>query len=210
MLSARFGQLIRPELRPHTDKATLALQALVTRRRQLLHMISAEDHRLARAPLPLRPQIQAHIAWLRQHVKDLDLHIGDAIRAQPVWRAKQAILTSATGVGPAVSSLLIAHLPELGTLDRRQIASLVGVAPFNRDSGSWRGKRFIRAGRATVRSTLYMATLVAARHNPVISAFYARMRTAGKPAKVALTACMRKLLTILNAMLRDHRAWQPS
>ena len=209
-LLARFAQLIRPELRPHADEATLALQALVTRRRQLLEMISAEEHRLGRARGPVRSEIHNHIAWLKQRVKDLDRDINDAIRAQPLWQAKQAILTSITGVGPATSALLIAHLPELGTLDRRQIAALVGVAPFNRDSGAWRGKRFIRAGRATVRSMLYMAALVAARHNPVIRAFYAHLLAAGKPPKVALTACMRKLLTILNAMVRHNRPWAPA
>jgi transposase len=207
LLLARFAQLVRPELRPHPDKATLALQALVARRRQLLEMVSAEEHRLVRAQHSLRADIQAHITWLKQRVKDLDSDIRDTIRSQPVWKAKQAILTSASGVGPAVSALLIAHLPELGTLDRRRIASLVGVAPFNRDSGSWHGKRFIRAGRAAVRSTLYMAALVAARHNPIIRAFYARLINAGKPPKLALTACLRKLLTILNAMLRDNRSW---
>jgi transposase len=210
LLLARFAELIRPELRPHADTATLALQALITRRRQLLEMLSAEEHRLARTLQPLRADIHAHIAWLKQRVKGLDQDISDAICSQPLWKAKQDILTSVSGVGPAVSALLIASLPELGTLTGKQIASLVGVAPFNRDSGRWHGKRFIRAGRAGVRSMLYMAALVAARHNPVIKIFYLRLIAAGKPAKVALTACIRKLLTILNAMLRDNRSWAPT
>lgn len=209
-LLAKFAQLVRPELRPRPDAGRLALQALVTRRRQLLDMLAAEQHRLGRAATSLRPNIQAHIAWLQGQIKGLDGDISTAITAQPIWKAKQVLLLSVSGVGPAVSSLLLAHLPELGTLTRRQIASLVGVAPFNRDSGSWHGHRFIRAGRAPVRSILYMAALVAARHNPVIRPFYDRLLAAGKPAKVALTACIRKLLTILNAMLRDETSWDPA
>jgi transposase len=207
LLLARFAQLVRPELRPHADAATLALQALVTRRRQLLDIVSAEEHRMARAPHAVRADIQAHITWLKQRVKDLDADITKAIREQPAWKAKQELLMSAKGVGPAVSAALIAHLPELGTLTHKRIAALVGVAPINRDSGKWRGKRFIRAGRAAVRSSLYMAALVAVRHNPLIRALYTRLIGAGKPAKLALTACIHKLLTVLNAMLRDKRSW---
>lgn len=206
-LLASFAECLRPELRPHTDAATRALQALVTRRRQVLDMITTEEHRLPRAHRSMQPGIREHIAWLKQRVKQLDADIVKTITDQPAWKATQDVLTSAKGVGPAVSAALIAHLPELGTLTHKRIAALVGVAPMNRDSGKWRGKRFVQAGRTAVRSTLYMAALVAARHNPVIRPFYVRLRAAGKPPKVALTACMHKLLTILNAMVRDQRSW---
>lgn len=204
---ASFAECLRPELRPHTDAATRALQALVIRRRQVLDMITTEEHRLARAHRSMQPGIREHIAWLKQRVKELDADIVKTITDQPAWKATQDVLTSAKGVGPAVSAALIAHLPELGTLTHKRIAALVGVAPMNRDSGKWRGKRFVQAGRTAVRSTLYMGALVAARHNPVIRPFYVRLRAAGKPPKVALTACMHKLLTILNAMVRDQRSW---
>lgn len=204
---AHFAQCLRPELRPHTDQATRALQALVIRRRQVLDMISTEEHRLPRCHPTMQPDIRAHIAWLKQRLKGLDDDITKTIRDQPAWQAKQDVLMSAKGVGPAVSAALIAQLPELGTLSHKRIAALVGVAPINRDSGKWRGKRYIKAGRAALRSTLYMAALVAARHNPAIRVFYGRLLAAGKPRKLALTACMHKLLTILNAMVRDNQHW---
>jgi transposase len=204
---ASFAQCLRPELRPHLDRATRALQALVTRRRQVLDMISTEEHRLPRCHASLQPDIREHIAWLKQRVKGLDKDITTTIHDQPAWKAKQNLLMSTKGVGPTVSASLIAQLPELGTLTHKRIAALVGVAPMNRDSGKWRGKRYIQGGRTALRSTLYMAALVAARHNPVVRAFYARLVAAGKPPKLALTACMHKLLTILNAMVRDNRPW---
>ena len=209
-LLAHFAHSIRPELRPHNDPATLELQALVTRRRQILDMMSAEEHRLLRTHRSMQPDIRAHIAWLRQRVKGLDDDISRTIRSQPLWQAKQDLLMSVKGVGPAVSAALLAHLPELGALTHKKLATLVGVAPFNRDSGKTRGKRSIRAGRSHIRSVLYMATLVATRHNPAIRTFYSRLRQAGKPAKVALTACLHKLLTVLNAIVRDNTAWHPS
>ena len=208
-LLADFAQAIRPELRPQNDPATLELQALVTRRRQILEMIAAEEHRLQRTHRSMQPDIRTHIAWLRQRVKGLDDDISRTIRSQPLWRTKQTLLLSVKGVGPAVSSSLIAHLPELGSLTHKQIAALVGVAPINRDSGKTHGKRPTRAGRSSIRSVLYMAALVASRHNPAIRAFYQRLRTAGKPPKVALTACLHKLLTVLNAIVRDNLPWRP-
>ncbi|HLY66797.1 MAG TPA: IS110 family transposase [Chloroflexota bacterium] len=204
---ASFAQCLRPELRPHLDPATRALQALVTRRRQVLDMISTEEHRLPRCHRSLQPDIRDHIAWLKLRLKGLEDDISKAIREQPAWKAKQDLLMSAKGVGPAVSASLIAQLPELGTLTHKRIAALVGVAPMNRDSGKWRGKRYIQAGRTAIRSTLYMAALVAARHNPQVRTFYVRLLAAGKPRKLALTACMHKLLTILNAMVRDNCHW---
>ena len=209
-LLADFAQAIRPQLRPHNDPATLELQALVSRRRQILDMIAAEEHRLQRSHRSMQPDIRAHIAWLRQRVKGLDDDISRTIRSQPLWRAKQDLLMSVKGVGPAVSAALIAHLPELGSLTHKKIATLVGVAPFNRDSGKSHGKRTIRAGRSTIRSALYMAALVATRYNPAIRTFYGRLRTAGKPPKVALTACLHKLLIVLNAIVRDNVTWRPA
>jgi transposase len=204
---ASFAQRLRPELRPHTDEATRALQALVARRRQVTDMISAEEHRLPRAHRSMQGSMRDHIAWLKHSLKALDTDITSAIREQPAWKAQQDVLMSAKGVGPTVSAALIAQLPELGTLSHKRIAALVGVAPMNRDSGKWRGKRFIQAGRSAIRSTLYMAALVATRYNPAIRVFYARLLAAGKPRKLALTACMHKLLTILNAMVRDNTPW---
>ena len=172
-------------------------------------MLVAEKNRLGRATGAVRPSIQAHIAWLEQVLKDLDKDLGQTLRQSPVWREKDELLRSVPGVGEQLSLSLLAYLPELGTLDRKQIAALVGDAPLNRDSGTMRGKRTVWGGRARVRAVLYMGALVASRFNPVIRTFYQRLLVAGKPKKLALTACMRKLLTILNAILKTGQRWDP-
>jgi transposase len=172
-------------------------------------MLVAEKNRLRTAPGPLRPRIEAHIAWLEEELRELDGDLGAQLRQSPLWREKEHLLRSVPGVGPVLATTLLAELPELGELNRRQIASLVGVAPLNRDSGQRRGQRTTWGGRSGVRGALYMATLVATRHNPVIRAFYRRLREAGKPKRVALVACMRKLLVILNTMLKDGHPWRP-
>ncbi len=206
---ARFGEAVKPAVRPLPDAALRELRGLATRRHQLMKMVTAERNRLRTASQQVQPRIKEHILWLKGQIKDLDKDLRDSIRSSPLWRAQENLLRSTPGVGPVVSSILLAKLPELGSLNRYQIGALVGVAPLNRDSGTMRGKRKIWGGRASVRSALYMAALVATRHNPVIKAFYQRLLQAGKPKKVALTACMRKLLTILNVMVRDQRSWSP-
>jgi transposase len=208
-LLALFAERVRPELRPLPDAAAQALEALLTRRRQLLEMLTAERNRLGVAQGPIRRDIARHIRWLEKRVTDVDRDLTAAIEASPVWRATEDLLRTVPGIGPVVSRTLLGELPELGQLDRKQIAALVGVAPHARDSGTLRGKRLVWGGRASVRAVLYMGALVAAQYNPVIRAFYQRLRTAGKPAKVALTACMRKLLIILNAMVRTGTPWSP-
>jgi transposase len=170
-------------------------------------MLTAEQNRLPRAEGAVRPSLESHIRWLRQPLADLDRDLGAAIRESPLWREKDDLLQSTRGVGRILSATLLAELPELGTLNRKQIAALVGVAPLNRDSGTWRGTRSTWGGRAQVRRPLYMAALVARRCTPALRAFYERLLAAGKPKKVALTACMRKLLVILNAMVRDNQPW---
>ena len=205
---ARFAETVRPTPRPLPDTSTQELAALLTRRRQLIEMLTAEKNRLGSAPQRIRKDIHAHITWLERRLVETDGDLSQTIQASPVWREKDNLLQSTPGVGPILATTLLASLPELGTLDRKQIAALVGVAPFNCDSGTLRGKRIVRGGRGSVRATLYMSALVAARYNPVIKAFYRRLRQAGKPAKVALTACMRKLLTILNAMLKHRTPWR--
>jgi transposase len=205
---AQFAEVIRPALRPLPDAATQALSALLARRRQLIGMRTAEQNRLGPAPPPLRKGIRAHIAWLARQLARTDDDLAQAIRESPVWRETDDLLQSAPGVGPVLATTLMASLPELGTLSRQQVAALVGVAPLNRDSGTLRGRRRVWGGRAQVRTALYMAALTATRYNPVIRAFYARLCAAGKAKKVALTACMRKLLTILNAMLKHRTPWQ--
>lgn len=205
---ARFGQALRPEPRPLKPAQTQALEALVGRRRQLLEMLTAERNRLERAPACLHPDLKVHIRWLEKRLKHIDINLGKAVKATPAWRARDELLRSTPGVGSVLSASLLAQLPELGTLNRRQIAALVGVAPFNCDSGTYRGTRHIWGGRASLRAVLYMATLAAIRCNSTIRAFYERLRGAGKVFKVAITACMRKLLTILNAMVRTNTAWQ--
>lgn len=207
---AHFAEAVRPEPRPLPDAQAQELSALLLRRRQLLEMLIAEKNRLTMAPRQIRAHIQKHIDWLQQQLADLDRDLGQLIRSSPVWRAKDNLLRSVPGVGPVLATTLLASLPELGTLNRKQIAALAGVAPLNRDSGTLRGRRMVWGGRAHVRSVLYMSTLVAVRHNPALRAFYERLRRAGKLPKVALTACMRKLLTILNAMLKRETHWIPA
>ena len=206
---ADFGARVQPALRAITDAETHALAALVTRRRQLLEMLGMEQRRLAQAPPTGRitRDLRTHIRWLERRIEDVDDEIGTAIQASPAWRVQDDLLRSVPGIGPTTARTLLAALPELGRLDRRAIAALVGVAPFNCDSGQHRGHRHIWGGRASVRTTVYMAALSAARCNPLLRAFYQRLRDAGKPAKVALVATMRKLLTILNAMMKHQRRW---
>jgi transposase len=206
---AAFGQHVRPQPRPLPDEATQALAALVARRRQLLEMLQAERQRLGQATTnAVRRDLRNHIRWLERRVTDVDDEMNTRIQESPVWRAKEDLLRSVPGIGPAVSRTLLAELPELGQLDRRTIAALVGVAPLNRDSGRFRGKRMIWGGRASVRQALYMAALVASRYNAPLRSFYQRLRTVGKPGKVALVAVMRKLLTTLNAMIKNQQPWR--
>jgi transposase len=207
---ALFAERLRPAPRPLSDEATHDLVALLLRRRQLVDMLVAEKNRLGLARPPVRQSLKKHIRYLERELHLTEAELTDAIEASPVWRVKDDLLQSAPGVGRVLAQTMLAELPELGTLTRQQIAALVGVAPLARDSGTLRGKRAIAGGRSRVRSALFMAALVGTRHNPVLRAFYARLLTAGKPKKVALVACMRKLLTMLNAMLRDQRPWQPS
>ena len=206
---ARFAEAVRPELRPLKDLETQKLEELNHRRRQIVEMITAEKNRHAMATEKrVRRDIQVHINWMEKRLKNINDDIDDLIRTSPIWRQKEKILTSVLGVGPVVSTTLLCGLPELGTLSARKLAALVGVAPFNRDSGQSRGRRSCWGGRAHVRAALYMAALTASRCNPVIRDFYLRLRLAGKPAKVALVACMRKLLVILNAMIKNNTCWQ--
>lgn len=209
VMLARFGYGIQPTPRPWKDEETQALAALLQRRRPWVTMRTAEKNHLASAHDQVQADIRTTIAWLEQRLKTLDDDLQGRLRASPVWREQDDLLRSVPGIGPVTSVTLLAALPELGTLDRRQISALAGVCPFNRDSGQSRGRRSIFGGRTPVRAVLYMATVAASRCNPVIKAFYQRLRQAGKPAKVALTAGMRKLLTILNAMLKAKTPWQP-
>lgn len=206
---AHYGEAIRPSRRPLPDAETQQLRALVDRRRQLMDMMSAEQSRLNTSSARIRDSIEYHLTWLRQQVARLDEALDGMLKASSLWREYDAILQSTPGVGPVLSRTLISQLPELGDLNRKEVAALVGVAPFNRDSGTWRGRRTIWGGRATVRAVLYMSTLVATRYNPVIREFYERLLVSGKVKKVALIACMRKLLTILNAMIKHQQQWQP-
>ena len=206
---ALFAERVQPEARPLPDEAHQELIALVTRRRQLLEMLVAERNRLATARRSVRASVQQHVRWLERRIGDADRDLTTTIHQSPLWRAKDDLLRSVPGIGPITSRMLIALLPELGLLSRREIASLVGVAPLNRDSGQQRGRRVVWGGRAAVRAPLYMATLVATRRNPVIRTFYQRLRAAGKPPLVALVAAMRKLLTILNAMVKHEASWHP-
>jgi transposase len=206
---AHFAEAVRPTPRPLPDAQTEELRALVARRRQLITMRTAEYNRLGRASGRLWADIQAHILWLDQRLVALDDDLDTMLRASPVWRERDELYRSVPGIGPVCARTLVLDLPELGTLSRQRIAALVGVAPFNRDSGTLRGRRTIWGGRAAVRATLYMSALVAVRHNPALKTFYERLCAAGKAKKVALTACMRKLLTILNAMVKHQAPWQP-
>lgn len=205
---ARFAEATQPEPRPLPDEAVRLLAELVARRRQIIVMMVAERQRATRLPKRLKKSCERVIRVLEKELADLDREIDDSVRGSPAWRAKEDLLASVPGIGPITARTLIAELPELGQLDRRKIASLVGLAPFTRQSGTWRGKSFISGGRASVRAAMFTATLVAVRHNPALRLFYARLRNAGKPKMVALIACMRKLLTILNASLRDQKPWQ--
>jgi transposase len=208
---ADFVAAMRPEPRPLPAQETAALQALVVRRRQLIAMRRAEMTRLETTKeTSLRKGVERHIAWLKAEIAKIDDDISGKIEASPVWRAKDELLQSAPGVGDVLSRTLLAELPELGALSRGQIAALVGVAPFNRDSGKIRGIRSICGGRAPVRHVLYMATLASVRSNPLIATAYAKLRRAGKPPKLALTACMRRLIVILNTMVKNNTPWRPN
>jgi transposase len=205
---ALFGDRVRPEPRPLPDSALRALEALITRRRQLVEMITAEGNRLRQTDdRAVKKQIQRHIKWLQQELKSVDTNLDDTVRRSPLWRAKDDLLRSMKGIGSVTSYTLIAELPQLGRMSRRQAAALGGLAPFNADSGAFVGRRRIWGGRSSVRTALYMAALSAIRWNPVIREFYQRLLRAGKPKKVALLACARKLLVILNAMLRNQTPW---
>ena len=204
---AHFADAVRPVVRPLKDAETQVLSSLVARRHQVVSIVVAEKNRLRSAITAVRPRIEAHIAWLEQELSDIDEGLRQTLRSSPEWREKDDILRSVPGVGEQLSLALLSQLPELGTLNRREVAALVGVAPFNRDSGTLRGKRQIWGGRARLRAVLYMGAMVASRFNPVIRDFYQRLLAAGKPKKVALTACMRKLLVILNAMLKSRSHW---
>ena len=208
---ALFGARVQPPPRAIADAETQALGALITRRRQLLEMLGAERRRLHQAPPtgPITRDLRNHIRWLERRLGDVDADIATAIQQSAVWRVHENLLRTVPGIGPTTARTLIAELPELGCLDRRAIAALVGVAPFNCDSGEHRGHRHIWGGRGSVRASLYMAALVASHRNPVLAAFYQRLRGGGKPAKVALVAVMRKLLTILNTMIKHQSRWNP-
>jgi transposase len=206
---ARFGEAVHPQVRDLKSPEMQELAALNARRCQIVQMITAEKNRLATATKWTREDIKKHIAWLKESLEDVNGELNKSIRNSPVWREKDDLLQSVPGIGPVSSATLLSRLPELGTLNRREIAALVGVAPLNRDSGIMRGKRCIWGGRADIRTALYMATLAATRFNPVIATFYRRLCNAGKAHKVALTACMRKLLTILNAMVKNRSHWSP-
>ena len=205
---AHFAAVIRPAVRPLPCQEARELSALIARRRQIVEMVAAENNRLATVCGRVKVEVKAHIAWLIKRLKRLDADLSKLIRQSPIWREKDDLLQSVPGIGDVVSCCLLANLPELGKLSHKKIAALVGVAPLNRDSGRFKGKRTVWGGRAQVRCVLYMGALVATRYNPVIKTFYQRLLQAGKPKKVALTACMRKLLIILNAMLKNRTAWQ--
>lgn len=207
-LLARFAERIRPALRELRSLETAPLTEQIRRRRQLVDMITAESNRRALASATVRRRVEVHIAWLERELANIERDLQRLIEASPLWRARDDLLQSVPGIGPRVACGLIALLPELGTLNRQQISALVGLAPFNDDSGGRRGVRHIKGGRAAVRTVLYMGALVGVRYNPVLKVFYQRLRAAGKPAKVALVACMRKLLTILNAMVRTNTSWR--
>ncbi len=206
---ARFAEAVRPQPRALPDEQRSALAALVARRRQLVEMRAAEKNRRQQLRSPrLRQPLDEHLAWLSRAIDDLDKDLDKTVRDSPLWRAEEDLLQSVPGIGPVVSRTLIAELPELGHLTRRQIAALVGLAPLARDSGTFRGRRSIWGGRAEIRAKLYMATIAAIRANPTIANTYRRLIENGKPPKLAITACMRKLLVILNAIMRDRKPWQ--
>ncbi|MFH0795330.1 MAG: transposase [bacterium] len=210
-LLALFAQRVHPQPRPLPEPDRAVLAELLTRRRQLMAAYVAEVNRqkTARAK-PVVKSIAKNIAWLQKQLDDIDRLIDELVRQSPMWRANEQLLTSVTGVGHTTARRILGRVPELGQLTRRQIAALVGLAPFARQSGKWKGKSFICGGRADARAALYMAALTASRYNPVIRPFYERLIAQGKPPKVALTACMRKLLVILNAIIRDQKPWRDS
>jgi len=208
LILAEFACDIHPEVKPLADEQTEQIRSLMVRRQQIIGMMTMERNRLSLARLSMKSSIQEHINWLSEQLKNLDKDIGNKIQNSSIWREKDSLLKSVPGVGPVLSITLLGALPELGCLTRQQIAALAGVAPFNRDSGKYRGRRTTKGGRARVRSSLYMATLAATRFNPVIRAHYEHLLKMGKVKKVALVACMRKLLVILNAVIRDRRPWQ--
>jgi transposase len=208
---ARFADVVRPAVRVIADAEAQELDALLARRRQLLEMLQAERNRLGqvfgKGKRLVRKSLKTHITFLERELRMTDTDLGEMVKNSPAWRERDELLQSVPGVGPVLSRTLLADLPELGRLSRREIAKLVGVAPLSRDSGTMRGRRFVQGGRATVRAVLYMAALVATKRNAVIREFYQRLVAAGKPKKLALVACMRKLLTILNTMVRTHTRW---
>jgi transposase len=209
---ARFADVVRPALRPMPDEHAQELEALLTRRRQLLDMLQAEKNRtgqvFGKGKRLVKKSLKAHIAFLERELRMTDTDLGDMVKASPAWRERDDLQQSVPGVGPVMSRTLLAALPELGRLSRREIAKLVGVAPLSRDSGTMRGRRFVQGGRSSVRAVLYMAALVATRRNAAIRVFYLRLVTAGKPKKLALVACMRKLLTMLNTIVRTKTPWR--
>lgn len=207
---AHFAEAVKPVPRPLPDEQTRQLSSLLSRRRQLSEMLTAERNRLGSADGRMRRRLKAHIRWLKKELLEVDDDMDSAIRESPLWRGKDDILKSFPGIGTVVSTTLIAELSELGDLNGKEIAALAGVAPLNRDSGTLAGRRTVWGGRARVRTALYMAALVASRHNPVIKEFYLRLCKAGKPKKVALTACMRRILLIVNSMIKNKQKWNPA
>jgi transposase len=210
LVLARFAATVRPELRRLSNARERDLSALQARRRQLIEMLTAEKNRLEKAPPIAAKDVKGHIRYLERRLVILDKALQDLVRSNPEWQIREQLLRSVPGIGPVLASTILANLPELGNLNRRQIAALVGVAPLNRDSGTLRGKRSVWGGRSHVRAALFMNSLVASRFNPVIKAFYQRLCAMGKPKKVALVASMRKLLTILNSMIRNRTSWNPA
>ncbi len=205
---AHFAEAVRPTPRAVPEEEAYVFGAILARRRQIVEMLTAENNRLGTAPRAVRRRIEAHVRWLEKELKRTDDDLDEAIQQSPTWRENAALLRSVPGVGPVLCRTLLAELPELGTLTHKQLAALVGVAPLNRDSGTMRGKRTVWGGRSGVRAALYMAALVATRHNPQLKEFYERLLAAGKAKKVALVACMRKLLSILNAVLKHRTPWR--
>ncbi len=205
---ARFAAATQPAIRPLADAETTALADLIARRRQIIQMITAEGQREKRASKRMKKSIQRLRKALQKELSDIDREIDDTVRSSPLWRHNEDLMASVPGVGPMIARTLMAELPELGTLDRREVAALAGLAPFTRQSGQWRGKAFIAGGRSTVRGPLFMGAMVAIKHNPILKAFHERLLAAGKPKMVALIAVARKLLTILNAIIRDQKPWQ--
>ena len=206
---ARFAEAVKPEPRPLADEQTRMLSELVARRRQLVEMMTAERNRRPRLSRKhLIKALDRHLAMLQKDLSEIEREIDTTIRGTPIWHERAELMTSVPGVGPTLARTLLADVPELGTLDRKKIAALVGVAPLNWDSGTYRGRRTTWGGRSKVRAVLYMAALVASRHNPALKSFYQRLVQAGKAKKLALVAVMRKLLTILNAIVRDQKPWQ--